>query len=250
MAKLRSVSTSFWSDPFIEDLSPSEKLLYLYLITNERTNMLGVYELSIKKMAFETGLDKSSVDKALKKFSKDGKVVYSKNYVLLLNFAKHQNYNTNMKKSAIDVYNNLPKELKVKDIEVDKSNPSEGFERVLKGLGMVRKVEVEVEDEDEDEDELQEDENFQRFWNLYNKKTGKITCLKKWSKLTAQEQNAIIDHLPKYVNATPNTKYRKNPLTYLNNRTWEDEELPNQDSEDYIQKNKAFAQSALKHGLN
>ena len=91
---------------------------------------------------------------------------------------------------------------------------------------------------------------FDQFWSLYNKKTGKITCRTKWSKLTAQEQNAIMEHLPKYVNATPNTKYRKNPLTYLNNRTWEDEELPNQDPEDYIQKNKAFAKSALKHGLN
>ena len=96
----------------------------------------------------------------------------------------------------------------------------------------------------------EEDKGFDQFWNLYNKKTGKTRCLTKWSKLTPQEQNAIIDHLPKYVNATPNTKYRKNPLTYLNNRTWEDEELPNQDQEDYIQKNKAFAQSALKHGLN
>jgi hypothetical protein len=153
MSKLRSVSTSFWSDPFVEDLTPSEKLLYLYLITNERTNMLGVYELSLKKMAFETGLDKATVDKSLKKFSTLKKVVYTSNHVFLINFAKHQNYNTNMKKSAIDVYLNLPEHLKIKGLDIDKSNPSKGFESLLKGLGMVRKVEVEVEDEREYETE-------------------------------------------------------------------------------------------------
>ena len=36
MSKLRSVSTAFWSDPFIEDLNPAQKLLFLYLITNEK----------------------------------------------------------------------------------------------------------------------------------------------------------------------------------------------------------------------
>ena len=53
MSKLRSVNTAFWSDPWVEDLTPSEKLLYIYFITNEKTNMLGIYELSIKKISFE-----------------------------------------------------------------------------------------------------------------------------------------------------------------------------------------------------
>jgi hypothetical protein len=156
MSKLRSVSTQFWSDPWIEDLSANEKLLYLYFITNEKTNMLGVYELSIKKISFETGLNKDVIEKALKGFERVGKVKYIQNYVVLLNFTKHQNYNTNMKISAIDVYNNLPNFLKVNIDVIDKSKPLEGFERVCKGLGMVRKVEVEsevLEDETEGEQE-------------------------------------------------------------------------------------------------
>lgn len=153
MSKLRSVSTSFWSDPFIEELSANEKLLFLYFITNEKTNMLGVYELSIKKISFETGVNKDVIEKALKSFEELGKIKYLNSHVVLLNFAKHQKYNSNMKISAIDVYNNLPNCLKVNDEIIDKANPSEGLERVLNRLGMVRKVEVEDETKDELEDE-------------------------------------------------------------------------------------------------
>ena len=109
MAKLRSVSTAFWSDPFIEDLTPNQKLLFLYLITNEKTNMLGIYEASIKKISFETGIENTNVKKDLEEFEKLEKVKYINNYVILINFMKHQNFNTNMKKSAIDCYNSLPK---------------------------------------------------------------------------------------------------------------------------------------------
>ena len=35
MSKLRSVATSIWSDPFIEDCSVSEKLLFIYLLTKD-----------------------------------------------------------------------------------------------------------------------------------------------------------------------------------------------------------------------
>lgn len=151
MSKLRSISTSFWSDPFIEDLSVSEKLLYLYLITNEKTNMLGIYEVSIRKISFETGIDKPTVEKALKHFETLGKVKYIDNYIILVKFLKHQNFNTNMKKSAIDVYLNLPKSLIDNSLNLDKNKPLESFERLSKHLGMVRKVEVEYEVEVEDE---------------------------------------------------------------------------------------------------
>lgn len=149
MAKLRSVSTAFWSDPFIEDLTPNEKLLFLYLVTNEKTNMLGIYESSIKKISFETGLTKSEVSNALKGFEKVSKVKYVNNFVILVNFMKHQNFNTNMKKSAIDIYNNLPNELKDSNLSISKLNPSEGFRTLLNHFGMVRKVEVELEIESE-----------------------------------------------------------------------------------------------------
>ncbi len=156
MSKLRSVSTSFWSDPFIEDLTPNEKLLFLYLITNDKTNMLGIYEVSIKKISFDTGLNKDVIEKALKEFERLSKVKYIKNHIVLVNFMKHQNYNTNMKKSAIDIYNELPNELKNKELSISKDNPLKGFESLLNHYGMVPKVEYEEEEEIELEKEGKE----------------------------------------------------------------------------------------------
>lgn len=167
MAKLRSISTSIWSDPFIEDLSPTEKLLFIYLITNEKTNMLGIYESSIKKISFETGIDKPTIEKALKGFETLGKVKRIGNWIVLVNYMKHQNYNLNMKKSAIDAYNSLPKELKNSKIDVSKNNPSEGFETLLNHYGMVRKIEYEYEEEYEEEikDSLIDFDKFVSFFN-------------------------------------------------------------------------------------
>ena len=159
MSKLRSVNTAFWSDPYIEELDVNQKLLFLYLITNEKTNMLGIYEATIKKISFETSIQKQIIEKAFDKFERDGKVKYVNSFVVLINYMKHQNYNTNMKKSAIDTYNNLPQEMKDSKLIITKERVSEGFESLSKHFGMVRKVEyeVEVEVKDELEDEVKEE---------------------------------------------------------------------------------------------
>jgi hypothetical protein len=170
MSKLRSVSTSFWSDPFVEDLTPTEKLLFLYLITNERTNMLGIYEASISKMSFETGIDKKTIKKALEGFERVGKVKYRDNFVLLINYMKHQKYNLNMKKSAIKVYNELPKDLIDNKLELDTNKPSEAFESLLNHLGMVSKIEIEyeVEEEIENEEEKLILDRYNNYLSLFN----------------------------------------------------------------------------------
>ena len=228
MSKLRSVSTAFWSDPFIEELTPQQKLLFLYLITNEKTNMLGIYEASIKKISFETGLKDSDILMFFKICEQKSKIKYIGNYVVLMNFARHQNYNINMKKSAIDVYNSLPKELKDSNLMIDKSNPSEGFESLLNHLGTVSKYEVEVEVEAKVEVEI-EDENtifsFDEFWETYNKKTGRVNCERIYARLKDKDYAKIKETLPIYLERLKDKdkQYQKNPQTYLNGRYWEDE---------------------------
>jgi len=64
---------------------------------------------------------------------------------------------------------------------------------------------------------------FEEFWELYGKKVGRFNCQKKYSKLTHQERMAIFEHVPRYVESTPDITFRKNPQTYLNGRCWEDE---------------------------
>ena len=90
MSKKRYVDTKFWVDTYIVEKDPIEKLLFLYLLTNTLTNILGIYEISIRQIAFDTGIDKDMVINILKRFDTDGKVKYEDGWVALKNFTKHQ----------------------------------------------------------------------------------------------------------------------------------------------------------------
>ncbi|WP_431129671.1 hypothetical protein [Flagellimonas flava] len=65
---------------------------------------------------------------------------------------------------------------------------------------------------------------FEDFWNAYDKKVGKKSKIEaKWNKLSLGTKLKIMDYIPKYKEAQPNKKYRKNPETFFNNDSWEDE---------------------------
>ena len=67
---------------------------------------------------------------------------------------------------------------------------------------------------------------FDDWWRIYGKKIDRKKCERKWGKLSNKTRLAIMEHTPKYVRATPDAQYRKNPSTYLNSETWNDEQLP------------------------
>jgi hypothetical protein len=77
MAIFRKIHTSFWSDPFIQDLDNDHRLFYLYLLTNEKTKQCGIYEISKKQIAFELGYSIDRVSKLFQYFIKSGKILYS-----------------------------------------------------------------------------------------------------------------------------------------------------------------------------
>jgi len=90
MSKKRYVDTKFWDDNYIMDKDPIEKLLFLYLLTNTLTNIIGIYEISIKRIAFDTGIDKEMVLKILERFEIDNKIKYENGWVIIKNFTRYQ----------------------------------------------------------------------------------------------------------------------------------------------------------------
>ncbi len=76
MAKYRQIHVSFWQDTFVLDLTPEEKYFYLYLMTNSKTSACGIYELPKRVMELETGYNRETIDKLLKRFIEYGKVEY------------------------------------------------------------------------------------------------------------------------------------------------------------------------------
>lgn len=69
---------------------------------------------------------------------------------------------------------------------------------------------------------------FQSFWDAYDKKRDRPKSEELWSKLTAKDQQAIMDYLPSYIAATPEKRFRKDPTTFLRHRSWEDEIIQDQ----------------------
>ena len=69
MAKFRSIQTSFCIViKIIDDFTPEDRYFYLYLLTNEKSNQLGCYELSIKQMCRDTGYNEETIKKLLNRF--------------------------------------------------------------------------------------------------------------------------------------------------------------------------------------
>lgn len=90
MSVQRVINSKFWSDSFVVDkLNPLDRYLFLYLLTNEKTNLSGVYELPLRTIANETGLEKEEVLRMMERLK--GKVEYKDGWICLVNFTKHQN---------------------------------------------------------------------------------------------------------------------------------------------------------------
>ena len=65
---------------------------------------------------------------------------------------------------------------------------------------------------------------FEDFWILYDKKKGsKKIAEKKWEKLPYKTKVEIMEYLPAYIASTPDKVYRKNPETFFNQESWNDE---------------------------
>lgn len=65
--------------------------------------------------------------------------------------------------------------------------------------------------------------DFEWFWDVYDKKVDRSKCERKFKNLSKAEREQLHLHVPEYVASTPDAQYRKNPLTYLNGKCWNDE---------------------------
>ena len=129
MAKQRYINTKFWADSFIQELDINTKYLYLYLLTNSHTEISGIYELTLKTMSNETGIDIDKLSISLDKLSIAYKVKYFDNYIFIVNFIKHQNIaNPKIKQGITRAIELLPD--KIKDslcIDYDSLSISYGY---------------------------------------------------------------------------------------------------------------------------
>ena len=122
MAKQRYINTKFWSDNYVSELNPLDRYLFLYFLTNEHTNICGIYEVPLKTISFETGLELDMLKKMLKRLV--GKVYYVDGWVYIKNFAKHQAVNDSIIKGIEVARKTIPDKIINKINKIEQTPPS------------------------------------------------------------------------------------------------------------------------------
>lgn len=88
----RVVDTSFWTDGKVEEFTPEDKYFMLYLMTNPNTTQLGIYEIVVRRAAYELGYSQDSVRALLERFEHThGMIFFSKatSEVAIKNYLRH-----------------------------------------------------------------------------------------------------------------------------------------------------------------
>ena len=89
-------------------------------------------------------------------------------------------------------------------------------------------VDPSVQEKEEEKEKLkQRNLLFDKFWKMYGKSSDKKNSREKFLKLSDEEIDLIFKTLPIYLLKTPDVTYRKNPLTYINGKCWNDIDLDN-----------------------
>ena len=123
-------------------------------------------------------------------------------------------------------------------VEVNRNNGKLGGRPKLKKRTKAKKA-----DNDNDNDNVNDSDNdndkqtnyilFEMFWDLYDKKEAKESCIKAWNKLENEDHKKIIEVVPDYVAWKSDKKFRPMPATFLNQKRWLDE-IPKSKQVKYI----------------
>lgn len=198
-----------WSFENPEKISPNHSALYFFAI--EHCNRLGWRE----KFGFPTEMAKDAI--GIKSYTTYIKTL---NDLVDWGFIKMVEKSKNQYSSNIIALTNFDKALvKALDKAIVK--------HVVKQVESTCESIVSIDKQINNKLITNNDVEFEKFWDLYNKKVDSKKCKDKFIKLSKNEIDNIFEKLPLYIQATPEIQYRKNPLTWLNGKCWEDSIINN-----------------------
>ncbi|MCM64470.1 DNA replication protein DnaD [Listeria monocytogenes] len=163
MAVFRQIHVSFWQDSFVLDLTAEEKYFYLYMMTNSKTNQIGIYEISKKIMEIESGYSMDRVSILLNKFIGYKKILYSEETkeLMLLNWCK---FNWSSSPKVLSLVNKELKEVKNADFarKYIEQAKSQGYKTDKLSIAYLYSMDIESQKEKEKEKEKEEEKEEEK----------------------------------------------------------------------------------------
>ena len=90
--KARQIQTRYWDDGFISTAQWQSRYVYLYILTCSAINLTGIFQLSDRKISFETGLSNEDVEIGLQELAVHKKVLSYRGWVYVPNSFKNNRY--------------------------------------------------------------------------------------------------------------------------------------------------------------
>lgn len=261
MGEFSKIERSFWETDEAREMTPEEKYFWLYLRTNANVNTLGCYPFRMRKAMDETGYNRETLEKLLKRMEECGYIFYcaETGEVLLLgwgaqNWTKKTSVLRAIQADLQKVKSEAFKEKLAALLRADGFLPetgegapcgqpsqgeclaapdsNEGHAETPKNIGEqpgTNGAEKEREKEKKEKTFSANSPEFAAFWAAYPNRKNKQTAVKTWNKLkiTPEKYRAIMDGLER---AKASVEWAKNggdfiphPATWLNAGGWENE---------------------------
>ena len=257
MAIFRNVNMSFWTDPkVVDDYTPEDRYFMLYALTNNYTNIIGCYEISVKQISNDLGYTKDVVENLLKRFKEIHKTIdydFDTKELLVVNWSKY-NWSSSPKLdsplyTAIEkvksdlfhdklatIYNNRES---VKKEEYDEEGNLKDMVSIPYRYGIDTTITItntipisipitnSISNTNSSNKELEKEFNI--IWADYPKKQGKTNALKSYIKARKKgvTKETIYNGLQEYLKyikiEIKDPKYIKQGSTWFNQECWNDD---------------------------
>ena len=109
MADFRQIHTSIWDDDWFCQLSSDAKVVFVWLFSNRRASVSGLYKFTEFICSRETGISIDNVHASIEKLSSDNKIRVEGEWVWVKNLRKYNYYqNGNADKRILSDLSQLP----------------------------------------------------------------------------------------------------------------------------------------------
>ena len=214
--KTRIIQTRFWDDEFVSEATKHTKYLYIYLLTSQYINLCGIFQLSDKKIIFETGMTAGELNIAKKELVENKKVLFKNGWIKIVNAEKNNQYRNSPlnEKPYNKELEHVPSDvLSFFDSSIDSSIDStmdSNIKYKIKNIKYKTKKEG--------------NKNFSEFWEKYPKKIARSKVEKKYPDEKHEEiMKGLEAYLKHWREKKTEMQYIPNPETWLNQERWNDE---------------------------